>query len=117
MWDLLALVRAISDANRVRLLMALRGGELCVCQLIEFISLAPSTVSKHMSILRTVNLVESRKKGRWVYYRLSDSLSNKPVKDLFSWLETTLDNDPTIRADEEKLELVLKKMPTEVCRE
>lgn len=56
---LMAMLKAVSDENRVRLLMALSEGELCVCQLIEFIELAPSTVSKHMSILRGANLVES----------------------------------------------------------
>jgi AhpD family alkylhydroperoxidase len=55
--------------------MALWDGELCVCQMIELLGLAPSTVSKHISILRPAELLESRKDGRWIYYRL-------PVQDL-----------------------------------
>ncbi len=63
---------ALSDENRVRMLFALRHGELCVCQLIELMGLSPSTVSKHLSILRDAGLLDSRKEGRWVYYRLAN---------------------------------------------
>ena len=69
MLDFMAIAKALADENRVRLLLALQKQELCVCQLIELIGLAPSTVSKHMSILRQARLVEARKEGRWVYYR------------------------------------------------
>jgi ArsR family transcriptional regulator len=49
--------------------MMLCDGELCVCQLIKMLGLAPSTVSKHMSILRQARLVQARKEGKWMYYR------------------------------------------------
>ena len=65
--------KALSDESRVRALLALRDQELCVCQLIELLGLAPSTVSKHMTILKQAGLVEGRKDGRWIYYRLADS--------------------------------------------
>jgi len=55
--------------------MMLSGGELCACQIIEMLGLAPSTVSKHMSILRQAGLVETRKEGRWIYYRLAEEIS------------------------------------------
>ena len=61
MLDFIDLAKALSDENRVRALMMLREGELCVCQIIELLGLAPSTVSKHMSILRQVRLVQTRK--------------------------------------------------------
>lgn len=60
MLDFMAIAKALADENRVRLLLALQKQELCVCQLIELIGLAPSTVSKHMSILRQARLVEAR---------------------------------------------------------
>ncbi|HSW02527.1 MAG TPA: metalloregulator ArsR/SmtB family transcription factor [Sedimentisphaerales bacterium] len=67
MRDVLDLTKAMADGNRLRVLMALTGGELCVCQIVELLQLAPSTVSKHMSILRQAGLVEGRKDGRWMY--------------------------------------------------
>ncbi|MHC4105048.1 MAG: ArsR/SmtB family transcription factor, partial [Planctomycetota bacterium] len=72
MLDFINMTKALSDENRVRAIMMLRNGELCVCQLIEMLGLAPSTVSKHMSILRQARLVQVRKEGRRMYYRLPD---------------------------------------------
>jgi DNA-binding transcriptional ArsR family regulator len=48
----------------VRILLALRGGEMCVCQITELFGLAVSTTSKHLSILYQARLVDSRKDGR-----------------------------------------------------
>jgi len=61
------LTKALADESRVRAVLALRQGELCVCQITELFGFAPSTVSKHLSILFQANLVESRKDGRWIY--------------------------------------------------
>ena len=66
----LRITKALSDIQRLRILMILRAGELCVCQIIAVVGLAPSTVSKHLSILSAADLVDSRKDGRWAYYRL-----------------------------------------------
>lgn len=71
MRDILDALKALADENRLRILYALRDGELCVCQVIALLDLAPSTVSRHLSVLRSARWVESRKDGRWMYYRLS----------------------------------------------
>ena len=70
MREFMSVAKALGDENRVRVLLALQGRELCVCQIIEFLGLAPSTVWKHISILKQARLVESRKEGRWMHYRL-----------------------------------------------
>ena len=67
MRELLAITKALADESRVRALVALTRGELCVCQIAELLQLAPSTVSKHLSILRQGGLVEFEKRGRWIY--------------------------------------------------
>lgn len=69
--QLARLGRALSDATRLRLLHALAGGELCVCQLVELAELAASTVSRHLALLEQAGLVDRRKDGRWVHYRLA----------------------------------------------
>ena len=51
MREFMAVARALGDENRVRMLLALEGGELCVCQITELFGLAASTTSKHLSIL------------------------------------------------------------------
>ena len=65
--------KAIGHPIRLRLLAALRGGPLCVCQMTVVVKLAASTVSEHLSELRKAGLITDRKEGRWVEYRLSDS--------------------------------------------
>ncbi len=70
----MAVLKALADENRVRILTALRPKELCVCQIVELLGLAPSTVSKHMAILKQARLVDSRKESRWMFYRLAEKM-------------------------------------------
>lgn len=102
--DFVAVTRALSDPHRVRALMALRNGELCVCQIIELLGLAPSTISKHMSILRQAGLVDSRKDRRWVYYHLAEDIPRvQGVREVINLSISLLERDEQILADIEKL--------------
>ena len=65
MHELTTIARALDNESRLRILMSLQAGELCLCQLIELLGLAPSTVSKHVELLRVAGLVDRRKDGRW----------------------------------------------------
>ena len=82
MRDLMAVIKALADENRVRILMALGPKELCVCQIVELLGLAPSTVSKHMAILKQARLVDSRKEGRWMFYRLAEEDASIEAKEM-----------------------------------
>jgi len=113
--ELINITKALSDENRVRALMMLRNGELCVCQLIEMLGLAPSTVSKHMSILRQARLVTTRKQGRWNYYRLPDKDMPEYAIDAIKWLQKFLAMDKKIIADNEQLKLVCKIDRDQLC--
>jgi DNA-binding transcriptional ArsR family regulator len=116
MRDVLDVTKALADGNRLRVLMALADGELCVCQIVELLQLAPSTVSKHMSILRQARLVESRKEGRWMYYRLPDRDAPKAVKDAVAWLRRYLAEAPQIVRDKKELARILSMDPEEICK-
>jgi len=94
---------ALADPNRVRALMALRGGERCVCEIIELLNLAPSTVSKHMSILKQAGLVSSRKDSRWVYYTLAENKRDRFVGVLSKLVTDFLGRDPAIEKDGQAL--------------
>ncbi len=65
MREFMNITKALADETRVRMLMALREGELCVCQITELFGFAPSTVSKHLSVLhcRTGGLPQGRADG------------------------------------------------------
>ena len=52
MRELLTLMKALADENRLRIITALNGRELCLCQIVELLGLATSTVSRHASILQ-----------------------------------------------------------------
>ena len=109
MRNLLAITKALSDENRVRALMALAGGELCVCQIIELLALAPSTVSKHMAVLHQAGLVQTRKDGRWVYYRLAGREASPGVQGALRWVQRTLASEPRVAADRRLLVKVQKR--------
>ena len=116
MFTFMAITRALSDQNRVRMLLALDGRELCVCQIIELLELAPSTVSKHMSILANARLVESRQDGRWRYYRLAGDEAPDEVPEAIAWTFRSLLKTPRIQKDTERLEEILKLDPEALCR-
>jgi DNA-binding transcriptional ArsR family regulator len=109
MREFLEITKAMSDINRVRILMALRNRELCVCQVTELLGLAPSTVSKHISILDHARLVESRKDGRWVYYRWSLEEAPLFVSRALEWMAESLENDKTLLRDSGRLKVILAK--------
>jgi DNA-binding transcriptional ArsR family regulator len=116
MQTFMAIARALAEENRVRVLLALDGRELCVCQIIELLGLAPSTVSKHMSILRQAGLVQGRKDGHWMYYRLSSDEAPSEVREAIVWVRKSLSKVSRIRQDVTRLEEVLKHEPVELCK-
>jgi len=115
MRDFLNITKALSDESRVRTLMFLRGGELCVCQIIEMLGLAPSTVSKHMAILVQAGLVERRKNGKWHYYRLSGEEASVLVQDAMKWAQIALVKSPVVSEDAKRLKVVMKKDIKALC--
>lgn len=116
MRDFMTVVKALADENRIRAIMALSRRELCVCQITELLALAPSTVSKHMSILKQARLVDSRKNGRWIYYRLADDDVPAEATEALAWVGKALSSDPQTRKDEKRLKQILKAEPEELCR-
>jgi len=115
MRKMLNITKAVSDETRVRALMMLEGGELCVCQIIEVLGLAPSTISKHMAILKQAELVESRKQGRWIYYKLAGEI-NKEIGTVITWLAVNLKGDKIVKNDRKKLKEILKLEKETICK-
>lgn len=114
--DFMAVTKALADENRVRTLMALRSGELCVCQIIDFLGLAPSTVSRHMSVLRHAGLIKGRKQGRWMYYRLPDANAPQKVTSAIFWLRRSLEDHPRILQDEERIAEIIRDHVEDRCQ-
>jgi DNA-binding transcriptional ArsR family regulator len=115
MREFMAVAKALADDNRVRILLFLRGGELCLCQIIGVLGLAPSTVSKHMAVLFQAGLVESRKEGRWVHYRLPGKEAAPCVRAAIRWVEECLARDPQTAGDLKRLKAVRKQDLSDLC--
>ena len=109
--------KALADENRVRALLVLCDQELCVCQIIELLSLAPSTVSKHMQILKQARLVDSRKDGRWIYYRLADDDVPVEAAEAMAWVKKSLCSDVRILKDRDLLKKILEVEREVLCRQ
>ncbi|HHX63966.1 MAG TPA: winged helix-turn-helix transcriptional regulator [Chloroflexi bacterium] len=110
MKEFIAAAKAISDPTRVRILKMLQLGELCVCHITEVLGLSQSTVSKHLAVLRNAGLVNDRKEGLWVYYRLAET-ADDCGRSFLRLLREALEDDDTIRQDAERVAGVL------CCRE
>ncbi len=105
--------KALADGNRMRVVVALlEHDELCVCQITELLSITMATVSRHMSILHKARLVQSRKEGRWVFYRLALAF---PAL-ICDWLKEAVRDSLEIKVDRQKLAEILACDTADLCK-
>jgi len=116
MREFMAVTKALADPSRVRMLLALRRGELCVCQITELFGFAPSTVSKHLSILQHAGLIQSRKSERWVYYRLPGKSAPATARNALDWVKKSLAQTGEAATDAKNLKQILKTDLAVICR-
>jgi len=114
--EFLNITKALADENRLRMLMALREGEVCVCQIAEWTGLALSTVSKHLSVLYQAGLVSARKEGRWMYYSLPGKGAPTAAREAVAWVRRSLEGQERIVADAKHLKKVLAMDVGELCK-
>jgi ArsR family transcriptional regulator, arsenate/arsenite/antimonite-responsive transcriptional repressor len=114
MRQFMAITKALSDENRVRILLMLRQEELCVCQIVSVLGLSASTVSKHLSILHQAQLLDSTRRGKWVYYRLAGAQSPRSVQEALQWVQGTLGTCTEAQTLDEKLAQLSKSTPEEL---
>ncbi len=104
------LLKAVSDRNRLRVVAALlEYDELCACQITELLQVAGATASRHMGVLTSSGVVVSRKKGRWVHYRLHKD--NPEVTSLLTCISQKVAKDPTVLEDLDTLKHILSRGP------
>ncbi len=80
--------KALCDENRIRILEMLQTGEKCACKILDELNVTQPTLSHHMKILCDSGIVESRKEGKWIHYRISAAGSNNAVKILQELIKT-----------------------------
>lgn len=104
--------KAIAHPVRLRILLMLRDGPLCGCQIGAVVKLAASTVSEHLSELKKAGLVIEKKDGRWVEYRLVEDASNET---LLGAIAPGFERDATIRADAVLLKALRRVSLEQLC--
>ena len=113
MFQPLEILKSLSDLNRLRVVAALgRHEELCACQITELLQVSGATASRHLSILQHAGLLESRKEGRWVHYRLAPPADTDA---LFSWLDASFAGSEQLQSDAKALERIVKITREDLC--
>ena len=102
----ISILKVLSEPIRLRLAALLAGqAEVCVCQLAAAVSEPEYKVSRHLGIMRAAELVEARREGTWMYYKLAGP--GCPLQmHLCDFLARDFDDHPVITADREKLKQV-----------
>ncbi len=114
MRDFIAISKALSDPARLRVLLALRDRELCLCHFVALLELAPSTVSKHLDLLYQAGLVQRRREGRWRYFKRAAGDAPSAVLGAIEWVNASLCEDPQMRRDERRINELLSADVTEL---
>lgn len=92
-------IKALSDANRLKIIDILSCGEKCACDVLEHFDFTQPTLSHHMKVLIDCGIVNCRKEGLWSYYSLNSSNCNKLI--LFI-MNLVTDTDDCICKDKSK---------------
>ncbi|WP_416365123.1 metalloregulator ArsR/SmtB family transcription factor [Pseudomonas sp. NFX183] len=96
------LFKCLADATRVRLmLLILREGELCVCELIHALCDSQPKISRHLAQLRSGGLLLDRRQGQWIYYRINSALPDWVTQVLDTTLQA---NQPWLQNDAQRLD-------------
>jgi ArsR family transcriptional regulator len=97
------LFKALADATRLRILGLLLTGEVCVCHIHESLKIPQSKASRHLAYLRKAGLVETRREGVWIYYRLAEA-GEPTVRAIEQAVRHVLGHVPEIRQDATRLQ-------------
>ncbi len=96
------LFKALADETRLRIVALLSHGELCVCHVETALGLSQPNVSRHLAVLRAAGIVEDRREGVWVYYRLLEQ-SDPDCERQFRGLIQSFAKRSVLRRDVERL--------------
>ena len=106
------LFRAFSDRTRLRILHLLRGGELCVCDIVDVLRVPQPKASRHLAYLRRAGVVIARKEGLWSYYRLAQPRNGLHAK-LIGCLDSCCEDMPELARDDARFG---RRSPGSCCK-
>ncbi|SRR5258706_9320784 len=95
--------QALADTTRLRIVGLLLSGEICVCHIHESLGISQPKASRHLAYLRRAGIVQTRRQGLWVYYRLAES-SDSLVSTIRQVVTHTLGHVTTVARDAGRLQ-------------
>lgn len=109
MKDALKIFRALADPTRLRIVSLLLRKELCVCELMFILKMEQSRISHQLRILKDADLIEDKREGRWMTYRISDKARPNLELLLSQLLKEQLKESEEAIRDSANLELCLRE--------
>lgn len=94
--------RALADRTRLRLLNLIGSDEVCVCFFVEILKTNQPKISRHLAYLRRAGIVDARREGQWMHYRVvepSDQDAARVLQEVMSWLS----KDQEMQRDRQRL--------------
>lgn len=101
-FDLERFFQALGDHTRLRLLNLIGEQEICVCYFVEILGSPQPKISRHLAYLRSAGIVEARREGKWMHYRIvmpSHIGASQVLRQILAWLK----DEKTMQADKARL--------------
>jgi ArsR family transcriptional regulator, arsenate/arsenite/antimonite-responsive transcriptional repressor len=109
MKDIVRVFKALSDPTRLRIVWLLAGRDLCVCELTYILDMSQSRVSHQLRLLRDADLVEDKRRGRWIIYGVPSAVRTALVPALRRYAGPGLAASATAAKDARRLGLCLRQ--------
>jgi ArsR family transcriptional regulator, arsenate/arsenite/antimonite-responsive transcriptional repressor len=113
MRELMLVLKAVADKNRMRILKMLERKSMCVCELAAVLEIKQPSVSKNLSILKNAGLVQDARNGQWIEYSPCRARVNQYAPVLQSAVKKWLNDDPVVASDCEKAKILNR---VDVCK-
>lgn len=101
-FDLETFFLALADRNRLRLLHLMGDEEVCVCFFVEILQMPQPKVSRHLAYLRRAGIVDARREGKWIHYRMvlpQDEHAVRILTEVRNWISS----DQEMQRDRQRL--------------
>ena len=99
MRELIQVLKAVADKNRIRIIKMLEKKKMCVCELAAVLEITQPSVSKHLKILNDAGIIKDERNGKWVDYSLCTEKINKYAFVIQDTIKNWLNNDFIIKRD------------------
>jgi ArsR family transcriptional regulator len=113
MRELMLVLKAAADKNRMRILKMLERKSMCVCELAAVLGITQPSVSKHLGILKNAGLIQDARSGQWIEYSLCETRINEYAPVMQAALKKWINDDPLIVSDSEKAKTLCR---VEICK-